>query len=80
MSLAKRVLIEQHGMRSLPDLTFAIVITALLVILHLLLPNHFLVLKVNIEQDLSLILFQQICVRTSRFKDLKRRTIKLILE
>ena len=79
MLYAEWVLVEQHRVRTLTELTFTILVI-FLIVLHLLLSDHFLVLKINVEQDLSLIFLQQICVRATALEDLKRSVVELPLK
>jgi len=75
---AERVLVKKHRVGSLTDLTLSIVVLVL-VVLHLFLANHFLVFKVNVEQDLALVFLQQICIGAATFEDLKS-AVELALE
>lgn len=57
MSLAQRVLVEEHGVGSLSDLALTILVFVL-VFLHLRLRDDLFVVQVYVEQDLAFVLLQ----------------------
>jgi len=57
VSLAQRVLVEEHGVGSLSDLSLTILVFVF-VFLHLRLRDDLFVVQVHVEQDLALVLFQ----------------------
>ena len=70
MVLAQGILVEQHWVGFLPNFSLPILVI-LLIIFELLLANDLFILKVDIEQDLSCIFLQKICVRAATFKHAK---------
>jgi len=57
MVLAQRVLVEEHRMGFVSDLTLTVVVFVL-IFFKLLVGNDLFIVEVDVEQDLSRVLFQ----------------------